>query len=83
MGLKQEDIEPPIDMVFEKCNLGSCDESTMTFWTMRIIIDSCRTIIDPNLMYFGFEDLVIETQEDMYYYTILVLYNAFLRKRDK
>lgn len=83
MGLKQEDIQPPVDMAFETCNLGSCDESTMTFWTMRIIIDSCRTIIDPDLMYFGFDDLVIETQEDMYYYTILVLYNAFLRKRDK
>lgn len=83
MGLKQEDIHPPVDMVFEKCNLGSCDESTMTFWTMRIIIDSCRTVIDSNLMYLGFDDLVIETQEDMYYYTILILYNAFLRKRDK
>lgn len=83
MGLKQEDIQSPVDMVFEKCNLGSCDESTMTFWTMRIIIDSCRTVIDSNLMYFGFDDLVIETQEDMYYYTILILYNAFLRKRDK
>ena len=76
MGLKQEDIHPPVDMV-------SCDESTMTFWTMRVIIDSCRTITDPDLMCFGFDDLVIETQEDMYYYTILILYNAFLRKKDK
>lgn len=80
MNLKQDDIQPPVDMVFEKCNLGSCPESDMTFWTMRIIIDSCKTIVNPDLIYYEFDESLIKTQEDMYYYTILILYNAYLRK---
>ncbi len=67
------DMKPPIDMVFENCNLGGCTEDEMTFWTMRIIIDGCRVLRDCNL----FDETIIETQEDMYYYTLLTLYEAY------
>lgn len=67
------EMEPPIDMVFETCNLGYCPEEEMTFWTMRIIIDGCKALRDYNM----FDEIIIETQEDMYYYTILVLYDAY------
>ena len=35
-------LQPPIDMAQERCDLGGCPEETMTFWTMRIVIDCCR-----------------------------------------
>lgn len=75
-------IEPPIDMVFKKCNLGNCDESTVTFWVMRIIIDACQTI--KNEQYEDiFDESLIQTQEDMYYYTLAVLCKTYDAERTK
>lgn len=71
LGIDKSEVMPPINMVFEQCNLGFCDEPTMTFWTMRIIIDACCAI-------HGFPDKLcdqdlLQTQEDMYYYTLATL----------
>lgn len=80
-GIKQATIEPPIDMVFRKCNLGVCEESEMTFWTMRIIIDACHIFKDSqseNVL----DESLIKTQEDMYYYTLNELYNAYIVRDD-
>lgn len=73
-------IVPPINMVFERCNLGVCDESTMTFWTMRIIIDACYTIKEPQYEEV-FDEALIQTQEDMYYYTLAVLCQTYTTGR--
>ena len=69
-------IQPPIDMVFLKCNLSYAEESKMTFWTMRIIIDACRVFKD---LYASdlFDEGLIQNQEDMYYYTLAVLCKAY------
>ena len=65
-------IDPPIDMLFDKCDLGTCPEPIMTFWTMRAAIDACHALFesrfDPII-----DEGIITTQEEMYYYTIAVL----------
>lgn len=81
LGIGKDKIAPPIDMVFQQCNLGTCDENIMTFWTMRIIIDACYTIKEPQYKEPQYEDIfdetLIQTQEDMYYYTLAVLCQTY------
>jgi len=69
-----------MDMVWEQCNLGGCPEEIMTFWTMRIVIDCCRVFAESEEDFIFDEDL-IETQEDMYYYAVMVLYNTYIAKK--
>ncbi len=76
LGLWRDQIEPPVDMVFRQCNLGTCDEQIMTFWTMRIIIDACHTFKDlPGVD--NFDESIIQKKEDMYYYTLAMLCTAY------
>lgn len=82
LGIDKNNIAPPIDMVFQQCNLGSCDESIMTFWTMRIIIDACH-IIQKSKSEDIFDESLIQTQEDMYYYTLAVLCKTYAAGKDK
>lgn len=72
----RQQITPPVDMVFQQCNLGFCDEQMMTFWTMRIIIDACHTFSDISHCD-DFDESLIQTQEDMYYYTLATLCTAY------
>lgn len=72
----RQQITPPVDMVFQQCNLGSCDEQMMTFWTMRIIIDACHTFSDISRCD-DLDESLIQTQEDMYYYTFATLCTAY------
>ena len=72
--------QKPMDMVWEQCNLGGCPEEIMTFWTMRIVIDCCRVFAESEEDFIFDEDL-IETQEDMYYYAVMVLYNTYIAKK--
>ena len=76
LRIDKNKVLPPIDMVFQQCDLGTCDESVMTFWTMRIIIDACYTFKQKLCIDF-FEESLIQTQEDMYYYTLAVLCSAY------
>lgn len=73
-------LQPPIDMVREQCDLGRCPEGNMTFWTMRIVIDCCRVFAGSEEDFIFDEDL-IETQEDMYYYAVMALYSTYIAKK--
>lgn len=73
-------IQKPMDMVWEQCNLGGCPEEIMTFWMMRIVIDCCRVFAESEEDFIFDEDL-IETQEDMYYYAVMMLYNTYIAKK--
>lgn len=73
-------IQKPMDMVWEQCNLGECPEKIMTFWTMRIVIDCCRVFAESEEDIIFDEDL-IETQEDMYYYAVMALYSTYIAKK--
>lgn len=75
-------LQPPIDMVWSQCKLAGCPEEIMTFWTMRIVIDCCR-VFDESEEGFIFDEDLIETQEDMYYYAVMVLYNTYIAKKVK
>ena len=83
-GIDENQLISPIDMVFQRCNLGSCDEDIMTFWTMRIIIDACYTFrgSEHKEIYEIFDETLIQSQEDMYYYTLAVLCSAYPEKRN-
>lgn len=74
-------IQKPMDMVWEQCNLGECPEEKMTFWTMRIVIDCCRVFAKSEEDIIFDEDL-IETQEDMYYYAVMALYSTYIAKKE-
>lgn len=73
-------LQPPIDMVWSQCNLAGCLEEIMTFWTMRVVIDCCRVFAESEED-FAFDEDLIETQEDMYYYAVMVLYNTHIAKK--
>ena len=68
---------PPNTMLYATANLGSCDESIVTFWIMRLLVDSCGIFYSV----YGadyIDEGTIKTQEEMYYYTALVLYQTYL-----
>ncbi|RJV98697.1 hypothetical protein [Faecalibacterium sp. AM43-5AT] len=73
-------LQPPIDMVLSQCDLAGCPEDIMTFWMMRIVIDCCRVFAESEEDFIFDEDL-IKTQEDMYYYAVMVLYNTYIAKK--
>lgn len=74
--------QKPMDMVWEQCNLGGCPEEIMTFWMMRIVIDCCR-VFDESEEGFIFDEDLIETQEDMYYYAVMALYSTYIAKKEE
>ena len=73
-------IQKPLDMVWSQCDLAGCPEEIMTFWTMRIVIDCCRIFAESEEDFIFDEDL-IETQEDMYYYAVMALYSTYIAKK--
>ena len=75
-------LQPPIDMVWLQCDLARCPEEIMTFWTMRIVIDCCRVFAKSEEDIIFDEDL-IETQEDMYYYAVMALYSTYIAKKEE
>lgn len=72
--------QKPMDMVWKQCNLGECPEEIMTFWMMRIVVDCCR-VFDESEEDFIFDEDLIETQEDMYYYAVMALYSTYIAKK--
>lgn len=81
-------VQPPMDYLWNRCNLGGCDEPEMTFWVCRFIISSSFKIGDNSTDIEEFWDLVpideqlLGTQEDMYYYALLQLYLLTLSSDD-
>ena len=73
-------IQKPLDMVWSQCDLAGCPEEIMTFWMMRIVIDCCRVFAESEEDFIFDEDL-IETQEDMYYYAVMALYCTYIVKK--
>lgn len=76
LELNQHDgIIPPINEMKQKTNWTCCDESATTYWTMRVLINGCHSLHNPDIE--NIEEEILETQEDMYYYTVLVLYKTY------
>ena len=73
----------PIDVVWNSI-ANSRQESDVTFWVMRMIISGCIAMLAHNIIPnndewrgIPFDEYRIQSQEDMYYYTILVLMSAY------
>jgi len=65
-------------MVWEEMELGSCPLEDMIFWVMRMIISAVYQMplgdYHDNI---SIDEDYLETFEDMYYYTLLVLYSRY------
>ena len=78
-----KELVRPLDYLwFNKC-LDSCQEYDLTFWICRFIIDACNNINVKNAIedipQTFIEEYLLETQEDMYYCSLLYLHNSWLR----
>ena len=73
-----------MDVLFEQFDLGMCDERIVCFWIMKYIITVCEILYDHELTgvqkedwrEYSFDESRIETYEDMYYYTLFVMYKT-------
>lgn len=72
------DWPKPIDMVWEEMGLGSHPIEEMIFWVMRMIISSTYQMpLGDHQDIISIVEDYLETFEDMYYYTLLVLYSRY------
>ena len=77
---KERPSVPPMDYLWDIRSLDICAESEITFWVCRFIIDSCQQLVILELIENRQDDLVfiddslLKTQEDLYYYALLMLY---------
>ncbi len=88
----EQTINPPMDELWDVCNLGDCSESDVTFWICQFIIDSCYYIDNKGIQTndesdfrnigIGDSECLIKTQEDIYYYALLQLYKCFYYRYD-
>ncbi len=77
--------KPPMDLLREKFKFVSCDTKILNFWLMEYIISACVAFCRHGLIddieaewreiYIREDEL--ETYEDMYYETLLMLYIAY------
>lgn len=81
-------LTPPLDYLWN--NLGLCaakKESTVTEWICRFIIESSYWlgkkgyVIDERWGNIEVEDYLINTQEDLYFYALLRLYDVYMVER--
>lgn len=80
---KFEKESAPIDVVWNYI-AQTQEESEVTFWVMRMIISGCYAMLAHNVIPnndewrgIPFDEYRIQSQEDMYYYTILVLISTY------
>lgn len=77
--------EPPMDMLNQMFNFGSCELKILNFWLMEFIISGCVALCrhglvddsDAEWRQICIGDDRIETYEDMYYNTLLTLYTTY------
>lgn len=79
-----KELTRPLDYLWINGGLASCREYDLTFWICRFIIDACSNInvvnIDTDIPLIFIEDNLLETQEDMYYCSLISLYDNFLKR---
>lgn len=73
-GFNKNDFLKPIDELDRVVNLRTCEENIMTFWIMRMIVDVCHYIDSSSFDLF--DENLVETYEDMYYYTLITLFST-------
>lgn len=82
---------PPFTVIDSFVGVGNCDESTLCFWMMRFITSGCLAFWHHNLVadrdadwrQLSIGDGVIETYEDMYYHTLMMLYTTYANIKEE
>ncbi len=77
--------EPPMDMLNRMFNFGSCELKVLNIWLMKFISSGCVAFCrhgltedsDAEWRQLCIEDGQIETYEDLYYDTLLMLYTTY------
>lgn len=77
--------EPPMDMLNRMFNFGSCELKELNFWMMKFISSGCVAFCrhglvadsDAEWRQICIGDGTVETYEDMYYDTLLMLYTTY------
>lgn len=83
------EVDPPFDYLWDLCALGRCEESKMTFWICKFVISSSYQMVkdgepsDEKWKNVCIRENHIQTQEDLYYYTLLQLYWLYRVERTK
>ncbi len=75
----KKDLEPPMDFLWRELDLGSCDESRLVIVLALFIIGACSSIPHENGVVIGKPSLQnIKTAEDLFYLTLLFLYEKYV-----
>lgn len=77
--------DPPMDMLIEMFDFGSCDMKILNFWLMKFITSACVAFCRHGLIedseaewrQINVSYAKLETYEDMYYDTLLMLYTTY------
>lgn len=81
-----ETMKSPFDVIEEKCGIEGLGDPKGCFWLMRFILSSCIAFKHCGLVPGVDEDWkdvsnintqILETYEDMYYYTLLMLFTTY------
>ncbi len=75
-------LEPPMDYIWEALDFGGCDEYSLTVYLALFIIGTCYAIpredLGKEFPNYDTPNLYeIETAEDLFYLTLLVLYETY------
>ena len=78
---------PPFTVIDSFVGVGNCDEPTLCFWMMRFITSGCLAFWhhklvadrDADWRQLSIGDGMIETYEDMYYHTLMMLYTTYAK----
>ncbi len=76
-------LEPPMDFFWRELNLGGCDECMLEIILALFIIGTCYSLPQPSnpdipeRIYHAPSSRDIETAEDLFYLTLLVLYETY------
>ena len=82
---------PPFKVIDSIVGAGNCDEPILCFWIMRFITSGCLAFWHHNLVAdrdadwreLSIGDGVIETYEDMYYHTLMMLYTTYANIKEE
>ena len=76
-------LEPPMDFIWRELGFGSCSELMITSFLALFIIETCRGIsllqnAENKIFAFSGVDVSdLETAEDLFYQTLLTLYEYY------
>lgn len=76
-------MEPPLDLLWDNIGFGDCDEWILTFFIALFIIGSCHAVAydysngKRNIAFSGPSIYMLDTAEDLFYLTLLTLYEMY------